>query len=195
MLKDIVMKSRSIRRFDENAVIARSTLAELVDTVRYCPSGGNKQPLRYLLVNDRALNDLVFPCISWAGHLKDWSGPGSGQRPAAYIIILGDTSVSTAFGVDHGIAAQTLMLAAAERGMGGCIIGAMNRNRLREVLAVDPRYELLLMVAVGVPAETVVVDTVDAADDTRYFRGPDGIHHVPKVRTEQLVISLQRRDA
>lgn len=195
MLKEIVMKSRSIRRFDESAAIGRSTLKELVDTVRCCPSGGNKQPLRYLLVNDRRVNELVFPCISWAGHLKDWPGPGPGQRPAAYVIILGDTTVSATFGVDHGIAAQTLMLAAAERGLGGCIIGAMNRNRLREVLAVDPRYELLLMVAVGAPAETVVVDTIDAADDTRYFRDTDGTHHVPKVRTEQLMIPLQRRDA
>ncbi|MBD3242107.1 MAG: nitroreductase, partial [Chitinivibrionales bacterium] len=187
MLKDIVMKSRSIRRFDESAAIARRTLEQLVDIVRYCPSGGNKQPLRYLLIDDRRTNALVFPCISWAGHLKDWPGPDVGQRPAAYVILLGDTSITTTFGVDHGIAAQTLMLAAAERGLGGCIIGAMNRSRLRRALAIDSRYELLLMVALGVPAEAVTVDSIDASGDTRYYRGADGIHHVPKVCTAQLM--------
>ena len=64
--------------------------------------------------------------------LTEWPGPDKGERPSAYIIILGDKSITEIFGVDHGIAAQSIMLGATEAGLGGCIIASIKREELRE---------------------------------------------------------------
>jgi nitroreductase len=188
MLRDLVRKSRSVRRFDQQLELSAEELQQLVETVRYCPSGANRQPLRYLLVHERALVERVFPCLLWASQLRDWPGPQPGEHPAAYVVIVGDTAVSKSFGVDHGIAAQTLMLAAAERGLGACILGALKRQPLRAALRLDARYEILLVLALGRAAETVVIDELPDTGDTSYYRDEMGRHHVPKRRVADLIL-------
>jgi len=105
MLKDLVLKNRSYRRFDEKFIIKIATLRELVDLARLSASGANRQPLKYILSTDAKKNALIFPCLTWAVQLKGWGGPVEGERPSAYIIILGDTEIAPSFGCDHGIAA------------------------------------------------------------------------------------------
>ena len=135
-VKDLIAKNRTYRRFDESVRIEYETLEQLVNLARLSASGSNKQPLKYLLYNTPEDCARVFPFSAWAGYLKDWSGPDPGERPSAYIIILGDTSISESFGVDHGIAAQSIMLGASDEGLGGCIIGSINRNDLRKELVI-----------------------------------------------------------
>jgi nitroreductase len=188
MLKDLVARSRSFRRFDEEVAVSVTTLRELVDLARLSPSGANRQPLKFYLAAEPALNGEIFPCLGWAGYLQDWDGPEEGERPTGYIVILGDREISRNFGVDHGIAAQSIMLGAAERDLGGCIIASVDRDRLREALDLDERYEILLVLALGKPAETVVVEPVGEEGEIKYWRDEEGVHHVPKRDLEDLVI-------
>ncbi len=127
-LKDLVTKARTYRRFDESKKIDYKVLEQLVELARLSPSGGNRQPLRFLLCNTPEDCEKIFPKLAWAAYLTDWAGPVKGERPSGYIVILGDKSITEAFGVDHGIAAQSIMLGATEAGLGGCIMGAMNRE-------------------------------------------------------------------
>src|SRR5512134_135461 len=108
--KDLVLRNRSYRRFDEAHRVDVKTLESLVDLARLSPSGGNRQPLKYILYTRPEECDRVFPYLAWAGYLREWPGPEKGERPSAYIIILGDKTVSDNFGIDHGIAAQSIML-------------------------------------------------------------------------------------
>ena len=124
----------------------------------------------------------------WAGYLSDWSGPAEGERPAAYIVILGDTELRKTFGCDHGIAAQSIMLGATERGLGGCMIGSIDRDALRQVLDIPERYEILLILALGKPAETVVLEDVGPGGDIKYYRDEEDVHHVPKRTLGELII-------
>jgi nitroreductase len=188
MLKELVMKNRSYRRFNEKRQITRETLEELVDLARLSASGGNKQPLKFILSAEPETNARIFPHLAWAGYLTDWPGPAEGERPTAYIIILGDTEISSSFGVDHGIAAQTILLGATERGLGGCIIGSIQREQLRKVLNIPPRYEILLVIALGEPRETVVIEEVGPDGDIRYWRDEKSVHHVPKRSLKELII-------
>jgi nitroreductase len=183
----LVLKSRSIRRFGPEPM-ERGTLLQLVDIARSCPSGSNKQPLKYLLSADPARNALIFPCLAWAGQIKDWPGPAEGERPAGYIIVLGDTTVAADFGVDHGLAAQTIMLAAADKGLGGCILGAVQRERLAATLGIGPRYRILLVLALGTPGEKVVLEDLPAGSHHRYWRDAAGVHHVPKRLLRDVVV-------
>jgi len=125
MIRDLVRKNRSYRRFYQEVAIELQTLRELVDLARLSASAANIQPLKYILSCEPQKNALIFPHLAWAGYLKDWTGPCEGERPAAYIIILGDTQISQSFGCDHGIAAQSILLGATEKGLGGCIIGTV----------------------------------------------------------------------
>jgi nitroreductase len=190
MLRDLVLKTRSYRRFVEKRPVPEAVLRELVDLGRLSASGANMQPLKYILSFDPRRNALVFPHLEWAGYLKGWGGPAEGERPSAYIVILGDRQVRESAGCDHGIAAQSIMLGAAERGLGGCMIGSIHRDALRAALGIPARYDILLVLALGEPAETVRLETVGENGDIRYWRDAAGVHHVPKRRLEDVFLDL-----
>jgi len=188
MIRDLVMKNRSYRRFYQEVAIELETLRELVDLARLSASAANRQPLKYILSCDPQKNALIFPHLSWAGALKDWPGPSEGERPSAYIIILGDTEISQAFGCDHGIAAQSILLGATDRGLGGCMLGAVQRDELSKALGIPPRYEILLVLSLGKPKEKVVLETVGPDGDFNYWRDSDSVHHVPKRPLDDIII-------
>lgn len=188
MIQNLVLKNRSYRRFYQDFEIDLNTLRQLVDTARIVASAGNKQPLKYILCNTTEKNALVFASLGWAGYLKDWSGPIEGERPAAYIIILGDMEITQSFGCDHGIAAQTIMLCAADMGYGGCILGNINRKQLQSTLDIPQKYEILLVLALGKPRETVVLENVGAGGDIKYWRDASHVHHVPKRSLDKIII-------
>ncbi len=188
-IRELVMKNRSYRRFKQDHVIDRETLVELVDLARHSASGANKQPLKFYLSCDPGTNAIIFPNLRWAGYLDDWSGPEEDERPSAYIVIVGDKQISDSAGVDHGIAAQSMLLGATERGLGGCIIGSVQRVKLHRELGLSDHYHILLVVALGKPNETVVVETVGPDGDIKYWRDEDSIHHVPKRSLDELIIT------
>jgi nitroreductase len=190
MLKDLILQNRSYRRFDQQVRVERKTLRELVDLARLSPSAANLQPLKYILSCDPETNSRIFPHLTWAGYLTGWPGPAEGERPSAYIIILGDTEIIRTVGCDHGIAAQSILLGAAERGLGGCMIGSIQRDVLRSELNVPERYTILLVVALGKPAETCVIEPLGREGDIKYWRDSAGVHHVPKRSLDDLILDL-----
>jgi nitroreductase len=189
MIEDLIKKNRSIRRFKKGFKITKKTLIELVGLARLSASAANLQPLKYVLSYDTKKNNKIFPCIKWAGYLKDWDGPSKNERPSAYILILGDTSSAKSFGCDHGIAAQNILLGAAEKGLGGCILGALKRKNLHDSLDIPRRYEILIAVALGKPAEKIVVETA-LEGDIKYWRDKKDVLHVPKRPIEELILDL-----
>jgi nitroreductase len=188
MLKDLIRKNRSYRRFFQDMPIDSETLRQLVDLGRLSASGRNRQPLKYILSSNAQRNVLILPHLGWAAELKDWVGPEEGERPSAYIVILGDRDVSPSAGCDHCIAAQSIMLGAAERGLGGCMIRSVARDDLRQALGIPERYDILLVLALGKPKETVVIDPLGSDGDTRYWRDADGVHHVPKRSLDEVIL-------
>ena len=187
-IKDLIKRSRSFRRFDKNRRITKKELAALVELARFSPSAANRQPLKFIISCSPKKNELIFPALFWAGYLKGWKGPEKGKRPAAYIIILGDKRITSDFECDHGIAAQSMLLGAAEKGLGGCMIGSIDRKLLRKSLKIPSRYEILLVVALGKPVEKVVLEDTKKHGSIEYYRDSKGVHHVPKRKLRNLVI-------
>lgn len=188
-LKDLVLKTRSYRRFNETHRISNSTLKGLVSLARLSASGANRQPLKYLIYTSPEDCEKIFPSVVWAAYLKNWDGPAPGERPSGYIIILGDKSISESFGVDHGIAAQSIMLGATEAGLGGCMIASIKRELLRSVLKIPDRFEILLILALGKPVEKVILDEIKD-NDVKYWRDDQDKHHVPKRPLDELIIKI-----
>jgi nitroreductase len=188
VIKDMIYRNRSYRRFHQDVPVDMETLRELVDLARHSASGGNRQPLKYILCCDPETNARVFETLAWAGYLKDWSGPEEGERPGAYIVILGDREVASQFSVDHGIACQSMLIGAVEKGFGGCIIGTIDRDMLRRALEIPGHLDILLVLALGRPKEVVRVEYIDAEGDIRYWRDAEGVHHVPKRKLEHIIV-------
>jgi nitroreductase len=186
-LRQLIEKTRTVRRFDESHTVTSETLVSLVDLARLSASGANRQPLKYILVTEPAQRELVYPCLAWAGYLANWEGPAAGERPSAYIIILGDKEISDSFGVDHGIASQSIMLGATEAGLAGCIIASVKKERLRSALEIPRDYEILLVLALGKAAEEVVLEAA-ADNDIKYWRDEKGVHHVPKRALDEIIL-------
>ena len=184
---DLVRKARTIRRFAESDPVPEAVMRELVDIARIVPSGGNQQPLRYLIVHGADVRKLD-PLVAWAGLLKDWGGPKQGERPTGFIIILSAAGKPQAPLTDIGIAAQTIQLAAAERGYGACIMGSIKRDEIHRVLGIPGEWAVQLAIALGKPGEKVVLEEAAPGGGTAYYRTPDQIHHVPKRRLEDVLV-------
>jgi len=180
MIKDLIIKNRSYRRFYENVLTDRKILEELVDLARLSASASNKQPLRYILSCEKNKNDIIFNTLAWAGYLKDWPGPIEGEKPSAYIIMLNNQEISKNYWCDPGIAAQSILLGATEKELGGCMFASINRDKLRYALKINEKYEILYVLAIGKPKEKVILDKVGIDGNIKYWRDENGVHHVPK---------------
>ena len=189
-LRELVIRNRSYRRFHQEVAIDLTTLEGLVDLARLSASAGNHQPLKFLLSCEPERNAAIFPHLAWAAYLKDWPGPSEGERPSAYILILGDKSIRADFGCDHGIAAQSILLGATEQGLGGCIIASIRKEALRQELGIPDTYEILLALALGKPRESVKVETVGPAGDIKYWRDEEDVHHVPKRSLDEIIVRI-----
>lgn len=186
-----MMADRTVRRFKEDRKVSVDTLKRLVELTRYCPSGRNAQPLRYVLITEEEDREKVFPLLKWAGYYTDWDGPEKGEHPTAYLIQCLDTKFGKECLCDDGLQLEAITLGMHTLGLGGCIIKAFNAPKLAEVLNLDLRYVPRYVLALGYPAEMVTIEDMplDDAADFKYYRTPDAVHHVPKRQLEQLIIS------
>ncbi|BCS86991.1 nitroreductase family protein [Pseudodesulfovibrio sediminis] len=187
-LRELMELNRTRRKFDQSQPIDVGTLEALVELTRFMPSGMNKQPLKYIVTTEPDQCDAIFPLLGWAGYLPDWKGPDKGEQPTGYIIMMLDTAIADSPGCDHGIACQSIMLGAVEQGLGGCIIATVNRKKLARIFDLDDRFEILMVLALGVPAQEVVIEPLPSDGDIKYWSGENGRHHVPKRSLDELLI-------
>lgn len=187
-IQDLVMKNRSYRRFYQNQSISYEQLKSWINLARLSPSARNLQTLKYKIVNTPELCQEVFPLLKWAGYLEDWDGPIEGERPSAYIVILNDDQLSTQYFCDDGIASQSILLGAVDAGFGGCIIAAVNRPKLKELLNIDNNYKIIHILALGKPKEEVVIEPIAKDGSIKYWRDQMQKHHVPKRNLDDIII-------
>ncbi len=190
MLKDLLLSSRSYRSFDESVKITNEMLADWVDCVRYAPSSMNLQMLKFFSVTDEALCKKMLANTRWAGKIKDMKLPPEGHAPVAYVVICANMNISPSperFDKDVGICAQTIMLAAAQAGFGGCMLGSFAPDAVKEILELGENLIPRLVLALGKPDERV--ELVGEADDgsVTYYR-EGGIHYVQKRKLENILI-------
>ncbi|MBQ8331721.1 MAG: nitroreductase family protein [Clostridia bacterium] len=189
MLNELVKQSRSYRSFRAGAVIPREVLIDLVKLAQSCPAAMNLQPLKYRLVTDEDELDGMLKITRWATSLSQ-KLPPEGHGPTGYIVICHDTTITPLkplFAIDVGIAAQTMMLGACERGFGGCIIGSAKEEDITSLLGLPEHLTPMLILGLGVPEETVVL--TEAKDGAvKYYRDESNVHYVPKRPLEELIL-------
>ncbi|NPV75422.1 MAG: nitroreductase family protein [Anaerolineae bacterium] len=187
-LVELVKKSRSIRRFHTDIPVPAETLRALIDLARCIPSAWNRQPLKYYISNNAEKNALIYSNLVWP-EFGNWREAAPEERPAAYILILGDTAIAAHFGVEAGIAAQTILLGAVEQGLGGCILGQLNQEGLRASLRIPARYKILLLLALGYPAERSILEAPLENHNQDFWRDETGLVHVRKRPLDEILLT------
>lgn len=191
MLIDLLKKNRSYRGYDENCRVSRAQLESLIDCTRYVASSVNIQPLKYFAASEPELVSHIQPLTHWAGKLSQLHLPREGHCPPAFIVICQDFSIHsspTMFQRDIGAAAQTILLAAVEQGLGGCMIGSFEKEPLRQALGLPGNIEPMLVLAIGRPDETVVLTQVGEDGSTDYYRDEKDTHFVPKRALKDILL-------
>jgi len=186
MIRDLIMKNRSYRRFDSSVKIEENQLRNWIELARFSASGRNMQPLKYVICLDEILIEKIFPNVGWAGYLANWKGPEKGERPVAYIAVLHDKSLAENYFCDDGIALQSILLGAVEDGFGGCIIGSFNKGKVAKLIDLPGNLEILYLIALGKPVEEVVLDT-SKGNEIKYWRDEKQVHHVPKRPLDEII--------
>ena len=191
MIKDLVKQNRSYRGYDESRRVTEAELREMVDCARLTASSVNMQPLKYYLAWEKDEVDRIQALTAWARGLPEMTLPHEGMRPTAFIVICQDKSIQESlvrFQKDVGIAAQTILLAAVEMGLGGCMIGNFGADSVQQELGLSENLAPLLIVAIGKPAEKVVLTEVGEGESVAYYRDGNDVHYVPKRRLEDVII-------
>jgi nitroreductase len=186
-LKDLIKRNRSYRRFFQDESIPQYILEGLIDLARLSPSARNAQTLKYFISCDAETNAKTFPHLSWAGYLKNWNGPKEGEKPSAYIVVLNDIHISDTYFCVDGIAVQSILLGAVEQSFGGCIIGSVDRLKLKKALNIPDHLKIVEVVALGKPREEVVIEDVKDGN-IKYWRDDSQVHHVPKRALDEIII-------
>jgi len=192
MFKDLVLKNRSYRGYDESRTVTREELRELIDCARLTPSSINAQPFQYYLAAEKAVVEKIQSLTKWAAALPKYELPHPGMRPAAFIVICQDLRVGESLNCyqkDVGIAAQTILLAAAEKELGGCMIGSFNAGAVSSALELKEHFAPVLIVAIGKPAEQIVLTEAEPGSNTAYYRDEQDVHYVPKRKLEDIIIN------
>jgi len=195
MFLDLIKKTRSCRRYDSTFTIGYEVLESLVNIARYSPSSGNRQPLKYMLSCEQTYNDLIFECIGWAGYLEGWMGPSPTQKPSAYIILFTEKEFMPHLKYDPGIVAHSICLAAAEQDIASCILSSIDNSRLIKLCGLTHEYEIVLVIALGQSAETIILQDIAIGESIKYYRDESGNHIVPKRRLTDIVYRIaEERD-
>ncbi len=191
MLKQLVLKNRSYRKFLADKYVSLKTLESLIDLARITPSSKNFQPIKYILVYSKQDSDHVFEGLGWAKHLSNWDGPTLSERPPAYIIMLLDKNLNREANIDAGISAKTILLGATEMGLGGCIIRTVDREKLTTYFNLPKHLEIILVIAIGKPNQEVKLIEISDDGQSNYFE-INGVHFVPKRSLEQVIFKPQK---
>ena len=193
MLKDLIIKNRTYRRFYEDVKISKEDLRYFIELARLSSSPRNRQSLKFYFSNEEEKNKQIFETLSWAGALPNWKAPKEGERPAAYIIILGDNSVlpkvkKSYHEIASGIVAQSIMLGASEKGFGGCMIAAIKSKQLKETLQLATHLDILLVLAIGKTKENIILTEMPKDGNYNYWRDENQNHFVPKRSLAEIIV-------
>ena len=192
MFKDLVEKNRSYRGFNEDRKITKEELYELIDTARVTASAANRQPLKYYIATEKEEVEGILSLTKWGGALPELHLPKEGTHPTAFVVILQDKNIqpnTQAVLIDVGIAAQTLLLSATEKGLGGLMIRNFGPDPLTEMLKLPENLVPVLVVALGKPEETVRLVELPIDGNTNYYRNDNNTRFVPKRELKDIVIS------
>ena len=188
-LENLLEWRRTYRKFDENKLISKEDIEDILNSIKFASCANNRQYLRFISVESKDKVLEIFENTKWAASLPNNIGrPKEGERPVYFIAILSDEEKKLRFnGIDEGLVISNLTLLATEKGIGSCIIGSVNDKKMREILNYEDNYSCDLVVAFGYPKVKSSIKEINAGEDQAYYLDEDGNYIVPKYKIKDLV--------
>lgn len=188
-LENLLEWRRTYRKFDENKLISKEDIDDILNSIKFASCANNRQSLRFISVETKAKVLEIFENTKWAASLPNNMGrPKEGERPVYFIAILSDEEKKLRFnGIDEGLVISNLTLLAAEKGIGSCIIGSVNDKKMREILNYENNYSCEVVVAFGYPKVKSTIKEINAVEDQAYYLDEYGNYIVPKYKIKDLV--------
>lgn len=188
-LENLLEWRRSYRNFDETRLISKNDIDEILNSIKFASCANNRQYLRFISVENKDKVLEIFDNTKWAASLPNNMGrPKEGERPVYFIAILSDEDKKLRFnGIDEGLVISNLTLAAAEKGIGSCIIGSVNDKKMREILNYEDNYSCEVVIAFGYPKVKSTIKEIDLEEDQSYYLDEDGNYLVPKYKINDIV--------
>lgn len=183
-LESLLKRNRSFRGYDRSVEVSEAQLLEMVKTVTWVASGMSAQPLRFRLVTGDEANN-IHPLVKLGAALPEEHLPHPGEEPSAYIVICSTVEENKIVDMDLGIAAQSILLKATEMGLGGIFILNFKADAVQTALSLQMKP--LAVLGIGKPAERIFLMPCHEGDSLAYYR-KDGVHYVPKIKVEDLIV-------
>ena len=184
-LDTLLLKNRSHRAYDTTYEVARRQLDAIVSVNTKIPSGRNAQRLRFKLLEAREGGEGFCRFLHLGGYLPELHLPAPGTEPQAFIVVCSTEAESPTIDIDLGISLQSMALKAVEIGLNALIIRAFDHNEVKHALNLE--LEPIAVLAVGKGLDKIELTEIPAGASTRYYR-KDGVHYVPKIRIEDLLL-------
>lgn len=189
-LMELLKGRRTYRRFEQKEV-ASDIIAEILEAARLASSAANRQPLSYIVVKEAEKVAEVFEHTKWGGALPAGQGqPKEKERPVLFIAVVQNTEINPNCDTDAGLAISNMTLAAWNHGVGSCIIGACNKEKLSELFGLKGTQKLHTVVAFGYPSHSSSIVDLEKAADFKYYLDDNRDYVVPKRRLEDIVSYL-----
>lgn len=180
----LLKHNRSYRGYDASFRVREDQLRRIIEVATLCPSARNQQVLRFRpVLADEA--PKVLRHIRLGGALPELHLPFAGTEPNAFVVVCSTVEESKYVDIDLGIVAQSMLLQAVEMGLGGICIGAFDHKEIKEELGLA--LEPLLVLAIGRPAERIILEECREGDSLTYYR-KEGVHYVPKITLDDLIL-------
>ena len=183
---ELLSTRRTYRRFAQKAV-PQDVVNDIVQAVRLSSCGANRQAVRLVLVQSPEMVAKVQPLVKWAAYLPPEQGtPKADELPTFYAAVVQDTAIPGDLSTDTGIALANMTLAAWDKGVGSCIMGAINKPALSELLGIAAPDKLTFMVALGYPTHAARIVPMTEKTGIKYYLDENGDYCVPKRSVEEL---------
>jgi len=188
-LENLLKWRRTYRKFDESKKLKSDEINYILNSIKYASCANNRQYLRFMSIESEEKVLEVFNNTSWAASLpRDVAIPKLGERPVYFIAILTDEERKLRFnGIDEGLVISNLTIAAADIGIGSCIIGSVNNEKMREILNYDEKFSCEVVVAFGYPTIKSTIKEIEIDEDQSYYLDDDENYIVPKYKLEDIV--------
>ena len=185
-----LLSRRTYRRFEQKSV-PQDVVEDLIDAVRLSSCGANRQAVRLIVVQSPEMAAKVHPLVKWAAYLPPEQGtPKAEELPTLYAAVVQDTSIPGDLNTDTGIALANMTLAAWDKGVGSCIMGAINKPALTELLGIEEPQKLAFMVAFGYPTHKARIVPLTEETGVKYYLDENRDYCVPKRSREEISRTL-----
>lgn len=183
---EAIFTRRTIRKFEQREV-SDQILLKLIDCARVAAYPANVQPLKFKIIKGADLLSKIYPLTKWAGALTD-GAPKEGERPMAYIAVLGDRNIKAqgGFEVEAGAAVTTMMLEAVEEGLASCWLGAIKRDEIKSTLNLKDNLDVVYLLAIGYGKQNSRMVEIDGS--LKYYESEDGTINVPKRSMDEVLV-------